>query len=110
MKSLSGSFVSDESGATATEYALIAGGISIAIVTTVGLIGGQLNGVFNTLWSLISSRSSQKGALVEAGALLLRNRASVCLPGWQKEPRIERQRRGSRRPQQEAEPASAAPN
>ena len=34
------------SGATATEYALIAGGIALAIVTAVGLMGDSLDGIF----------------------------------------------------------------
>lgn len=34
------------SGATATEYALIAGGIALAIVTAVGLMGDALDGIF----------------------------------------------------------------
>ena len=36
-------FLSDESGATAIEYCLIAVGISIVIVTVVNGLGGQLN-------------------------------------------------------------------
>jgi pilus assembly protein Flp/PilA len=32
-------FVKDEAGATAIEYAVIAGGISIAIITVVGALG-----------------------------------------------------------------------
>ena len=39
-------FVKDESGATAIEYALIAGGISIVIITAVNLVGTDLNVVF----------------------------------------------------------------
>ena len=49
-------FVKDESGATAIEYALIAGGISIAILTTVGLIGGQLNTLFATVVTVITAK------------------------------------------------------
>jgi pilus assembly protein Flp/PilA len=43
------SFVADESGATAIEYGLIAAGISVAIVAAVGLVGGQLNTLFDTI-------------------------------------------------------------
>lgn len=39
----------DESGATAVEYGLIAALISVAIVTTVGLIGDELDIVFNKI-------------------------------------------------------------
>ena len=39
-------FVSDESGATAIEYGLIAAGISVAIVTIVQTVGTSLTGTF----------------------------------------------------------------
>jgi pilus assembly protein Flp/PilA len=42
-------FINDESGATAIEYGLIAAGISIAIVTVVGVLGTQLNTTFTTV-------------------------------------------------------------
>ena len=37
----------DESGATAIEYGLVAGLISIVIVTTVTMVGSKLTAVFN---------------------------------------------------------------
>ena len=40
-------FLSDENGATAIEYALIAGGIAIAIVSAVTVVGGKTSGAFN---------------------------------------------------------------
>jgi len=42
-------FVKDEAGATAIEYAVIAGGISIAIVTVVGAIGTSLTAMFTAV-------------------------------------------------------------
>ncbi|HEY7300408.1 MAG TPA: Flp family type IVb pilin [Xanthobacteraceae bacterium] len=42
-------FASDESGATAIEYGLIAAGISIAIVTVVQTVGTNLNATFSTI-------------------------------------------------------------
>ena len=42
-------FVKDESAATAIEYALIAGGISIAIIVAVQGIGTTLNGTFSNI-------------------------------------------------------------
>jgi pilus assembly protein Flp/PilA len=39
-------FVSDESGATAIEYGLIAAGISVVIITVVGTVGTGLVGTF----------------------------------------------------------------
>ena len=47
-------FVKDESGATAIEYALIAGGISIVIVAAVNLVGTSLNGTFNGVANLLA--------------------------------------------------------
>ncbi|WP_213736754.1 Flp family type IVb pilin [Bradyrhizobium sp. dw_411] len=42
-------FLSNESGATAIEYCLIAAGLSIVIVTAVNGIGSTLNGRFTSI-------------------------------------------------------------
>jgi pilus assembly protein Flp/PilA len=42
-------FLSDESGATAIEYGLIAAGIAIAIITAVQGVGTQLSTNFNSI-------------------------------------------------------------
>jgi pilus assembly protein Flp/PilA len=42
-------FVRNESGATAIEYGLIAGLISIVIITAVTLVGGNLSTVFTNV-------------------------------------------------------------
>lgn len=42
-------FLSDQSGATAIEYGLIAAGIALAIITTVNTLGTNLNGQFNSI-------------------------------------------------------------
>jgi pilus assembly protein Flp/PilA len=42
-------FVSDESGATAIEYGLIAAGISVAIIAVVNSLGSQLKATFTTI-------------------------------------------------------------
>jgi pilus assembly protein Flp/PilA len=47
-------FLRDESGATAIEYAMIAAGISVAIVAAVGAIGGKLTGTFSSVSSQLS--------------------------------------------------------
>jgi pilus assembly protein Flp/PilA len=48
-------FVSDESGATAIEYGLIAAGISVAIITVVTtLIGTNLNLTFGSVATALS--------------------------------------------------------
>ena len=42
-------FMSDESGATAIEYALLASGIGIVILTGIGVVAVALNGGFTTV-------------------------------------------------------------
>ena len=42
-------FLTDESGATAIEYGLIAAGISVAIITVVVSLGTKLNTTFTTV-------------------------------------------------------------
>ena len=49
MFDLIGRFVHNESGATAIEYGLIAGLISIVIITAVTLVGGNLSTVFTNV-------------------------------------------------------------
>lgn len=49
MNSILKKFISDESGATAIEYGLIAAGISLAIITVVNGIGSNLNTRFTSI-------------------------------------------------------------
>lgn len=42
-------FIDNESGATAIEYALIAGGLSIVILAAVNGIGTQLSTIFSSV-------------------------------------------------------------
>jgi pilus assembly protein Flp/PilA len=49
MKRLFEKFLSDESGATAIEYGLIAAGISIAIIVVVNGLGTNLNNKFDAI-------------------------------------------------------------
>lgn len=42
-------FLSDESGATAIEYGLIAALISVGIITAAGLAGNNLVAIFNSI-------------------------------------------------------------
>jgi pilus assembly protein Flp/PilA len=49
MKSVLKEFFSDESGATAIEYGLIAAGISLAIITAVNNVGSGLSGKFGDI-------------------------------------------------------------
>jgi pilus assembly protein Flp/PilA len=54
MKNLIARFVKDGSGATAIEYGLIAGGISIVIVVAVNLVGTSLNTTFTTVGTALA--------------------------------------------------------
>ena len=47
MKNLFARFLKNESGATAIEYGLIAGAISIVIITAANLAGGRLTTIFD---------------------------------------------------------------
>lgn len=49
MKNLLARFVKDESGATAIEYALIAAGIGIAIITAVNALGTAISNKFTSI-------------------------------------------------------------
>jgi pilus assembly protein Flp/PilA len=49
MKVLVKRFVTDESGATAIEYGLIAAGISVAIIAAVNTLGTKLTATFTSV-------------------------------------------------------------
>ncbi len=49
MKRIIVKFLSDDSGATAIEYGLIAAGISLAIIAVVNGLGSNLNGMFSSI-------------------------------------------------------------
>ena len=49
MKALVSRFCSDESGATAIEYGLIAAGIAVAIITVVQGLGTKLTSTFTSV-------------------------------------------------------------
>ncbi|WP_414472842.1 Flp family type IVb pilin [Microvirga sp. M2] len=55
MKSLLARFAKDESGATAIEYGLLAGLISVVIVPALVLIGPKLLAVFNAIDAALSN-------------------------------------------------------
>ncbi|HEV7981948.1 MAG TPA: Flp family type IVb pilin [Xanthobacteraceae bacterium] len=48
-------FATDESGATAIEYGLIAAGISVAIITVVNTLGSQLKSTFTNISSQLAT-------------------------------------------------------
>ncbi|QDG76752.1 Flp family type IVb pilin [Labrenzia sp. PHM005] len=48
-------FAEDENGATAIEYGLIAGLLSVAIIGILGTMGGSLTGIFTTINTALSS-------------------------------------------------------
>lgn len=49
MKTLISRFVTNESGATAIEYGLIAAGIAVAIITVVNGLGTKLTSTFTSV-------------------------------------------------------------
>jgi pilus assembly protein Flp/PilA len=49
MKALVSRFISNESGATAIEYGLIAAGIAVAIITVVQGLGTKLTSTFTSV-------------------------------------------------------------
>jgi pilus assembly protein Flp/PilA len=55
MKNLVSRFLSDESGATAIEYGLIAAGIAVVIIAAVQLVGSNLNGTFGSVASAVKA-------------------------------------------------------
>ena len=48
-------FLRDESGATAIEYALIAAGISVVIISAVNTLGGQVKTTFTNVKSSLAN-------------------------------------------------------
>jgi pilus assembly protein Flp/PilA len=52
-------YVKDERGATAIEYGLIAGGISLAIALAVFLLGDSLETMFGSLSTALDSAASE---------------------------------------------------
>ncbi len=56
MKTLLKRFVKNESGATAIEYGLIAAGISVAIISVVSTIGGNLNTTFTSVSNALAPK------------------------------------------------------
>jgi len=52
------SFLSDESGATAIEYGLIAALVAVAAITALGAMGNSLSNLFNTVASELNDAQS----------------------------------------------------
>ncbi len=55
MKNLLSRFAKDESGATAIEYGLLAGFVSIAIIAALQLIGPQMTRIFNSVATALTA-------------------------------------------------------
>ncbi len=51
-------YVSDDSGATAIEYGLIAAGIAVAIIAAVFAIGDELDNLFTAIQTKLASNYS----------------------------------------------------
>ena len=55
MKNVFARFVKDESGATAIEYGLIAAILSVAIITILQSVGGELSSTYKKINSALST-------------------------------------------------------
>ncbi len=51
-------FLKDESGATAIEYGLIAALLAVAIIATLGAVGGQLDATFEKVQSKLEEANN----------------------------------------------------
>ena len=58
MPSILARFLTDESGATAIEYGLIAALVSVAAIGALTALGGSLNTMFQTVSSAVSTATS----------------------------------------------------
>jgi len=58
MKNLLSRFANDESDATAIEYGLIAGIVSIVIITALGAVGTQLTNLFTRISTSLSKTAT----------------------------------------------------
>ena len=59
MQTLLKNFASDESGATAIEYALIAAIVGIGIITALGSLKTQLNATFQTATTDLAAANAE---------------------------------------------------
>lgn len=59
IKAIKEAYVKDIKGATAIEYGLIAGGISLAIVTAVFAFGGELAVLFSSIADAMTEASGR---------------------------------------------------
>jgi pilus assembly protein Flp/PilA len=55
-------FIKDESGATMIEYGLVAALVSVAAIIALQILGAQLQVIFNTVSSYLSSASAGSAA------------------------------------------------
>ncbi len=55
-------FIKDESGATMIEYGLVAALVSVAAIIALQILGGQLQVIFNTVSSYLSSAANGAGS------------------------------------------------
>lgn len=60
-------YVQSKEGATAIEYGLIAGGISLAIMAAVFVAGDRLGGIFGSISGALSEASGQVDTVTGGG-------------------------------------------
>lgn len=52
---LLGKFARDEEGAALVEYTVLLGIMLVAVITTIGLVGGWVNTKWTALWTALSA-------------------------------------------------------
>ena len=60
MKAIVSRFVKDKSGATAIEYGLIAGLVSVVIITALVALGPQLETIFETITDALTTANGNE--------------------------------------------------
>ena len=95
MRSLLSSFLGDQSGATAIEYALIAMGIAIVIVAAVNGVGTKLSGTFASGQHVAEIAAGTAAVAIDAGVTDASHPHSM--PAAPRSARTSASRRRSRR-------------
>ncbi|AOJ74410.1 Flp family type IVb pilin [Burkholderia ubonensis] len=66
MKAMMIRFLKEEDGVTAIEYGLIAGLVAVAIIAGVSSLGGNLNTMFTSIGSCVSSLGGASATVASA--------------------------------------------
>lgn len=58
MKEMIRAFINDEGGATMVEYAILVALIAVAVITTVGLLGTEINNKFDEVVNALTEEET----------------------------------------------------